>query len=268
MLIKCKHCGEWLEKGKNNDQTQTNETQSTVHLKNFGSEKNIHKLEKINTILRQGNIFIELPGIPDLSADVPDDYIQIPKGANPANIDEARTYGYMGQRLVRYSNLQFKGWGMYDLVITNNRIVIIPSNIRKKGGLTHVFGFAGVIINQAFDKYQELTKDKKIDLSVINDLCENGLAIYVDKENLMKIIIAEEKIGFSEKLVYGMFSSFSRIIIRGSFRYKNNNINGFVGFINRIDIKDSAKIISKNIDFPITIIKEKVDINSDYRKTL
>lgn len=262
--VKCKHCGEWLEQKKSDIQTQ-----SISGSKSFEVEKNIHKFEKINLILRQGNVFIELPGIPELSANLPDDYLQIPKGAKPANIDEARTYGYSGLRVVRYSNLQFKGWGMYDMVITSNRILIIPADVRKKGVPIAAFGITGLIIVEAFEKYQQLTKDKKIDLNVISDLCENGLAVYIDKENIEKIIVAEEEISLLEKfMMSGIFPSISRVIIKGGFRYKDKIINGFIGFTGETNKKSAAKIISKNIDSSITIVDEKVDINLDYRKML
>lgn len=251
--IKCKHCGEWFEENKN--------------INPKADASNAHTHEKINKIFRQGNVFVDVFGIPDVSAQMPQDYLEIPNNLEVPDIMQARTYSHKQLRKIRYSNLQFKGWGMYDMVFTAKRIILVPANPRTKAPIAF-FSLLGVALTNAFEKYQQFTKDKKIDLGIIDELVLGGAAIYTTINDIDKIIVAEERLSFGELFAYGWFSHQSRIIVEGNFYYREQKQKGFIGFTSEASKKDVKNLIEKNILAKVITIDDKVDINLDYRDTL
>jgi hypothetical protein len=258
---KCKHCGEWLAKTNDSEQQPgTTEAPKTP------------VYEKINKILRQGNIFIDIGETVEQPAHLPveyysEEYLKNKGVKHLPEIMEAKTYGLVGHRNVRYSNLFFKGWGIYDMVFTSNRLVIVGANPRKRFDPALLFGIAGFALPAALEKYQQLTKDKKIDLNIIDDLTENRAAIYTTVEKIEKIIIAEEKFSFWGRVAKGS-TPLCRIIVKGEFVYNNQNQSGFIAFTGEDSKKGIKKMIQKNINIQATLLPEKVDVNSDYRETL
>jgi hypothetical protein len=261
--LKCKHCGEWLDKTTNHEILQQQSLPETP-------SKPVY--EKINKIFRQGNIFIDIGETLEQPAHLPEEYYSEEyfkkKGVKHLpEMMEAKTFGHLGHRNVRYSNLFFKGWGIYDMVFTSDRIVIVGANPRKRFDPVPLIGIAGVALPMALEKYQQLTKDKKIDLNIIDDLTENRAAIYSTVELIERIIIAEEKFSFWGRFAQGS-SPLSRIIVKGEFVSNNQSQSGFIAFTGEDSKKGIKKMIEKNINIQANLLSVKVDVDSDYRETL
>lgn len=261
--LKCKHCGEWLVKTTNHEILQQQSPPATP-------PKPVY--EKINKIFRQGNIFIDIGETLSQPANLPEEYYSEEyfrkKGVKHLpEIMDARTFGLMGHRNVRYSNLFFKGWGIYDMVFTNNRLVIVGASPRKRYNPFPLLGIAGIALPMAFEKYQQLTKDKKIDLNIIDNLTQNRAAIYTTVKLIETIIIAEEKFSFWGRFAQGS-SPLCRIIIKGEFIYNNQSQSGFIAFTGEDSKKGIKKMIEKNINIQANFLPMKVDVNSDYKETL
>ena len=261
--IKYKHCGEWLKPEGDTLQQDPLESKPSEPV-----------YERVNKVLRQGNAFVDIGDVDAQSAQLPEEYYSEEyfrkKGMkNLPEILEARTFGHQGMRTIRYSNLFFRGWGMYDMVLTNNRIALIGATPRKSFEPNVLFGIPGIVLPMAMEKYQQLTKDKKIDLNVIEQLVDNKAAVYVEIENIEKIIIAEEKLSFFERTMKGFgCPSGCRIIIKGQFHYDNKVMEGFIAFNGDNSKKDTRKLIEKNVDIKAFVAPGRVDVNSDYRETV
>jgi hypothetical protein len=246
--IKCKYCGEWLE-------AKVATQQSKVFTDSSGQNKP-PVFEKINQIWRQFTAFVDIGETIEQSANLPEKYLPEEvfkkEKINIPDIMEAKMIKTKNDWILRYSNLLFKGWGFYDMVFTNNRIVLVATTPREKFNpnwqSTGIFGLFGVTLSaalSALEKYQQLTKDKKIDLNIIDQLIENRVAIYIAVDNIKKIIIAEEKISFAE----GFFRRKAfRVIISGNFNYNETIQNGFFCFFSEGNkINETKKMIEKNI---------------------
>lgn len=261
--IKCKHCGEWLNNTLNQEIT---EKTSTLEI----PQQPVH--EKINKILRQGNIFIDIGETIEQPAHLPEEYYSEDyfrkKGVySLPGIMEGKTFGFKGARCIRYSNLFFKGWGVYDMVITDNRILIVGTSPRKRFDPNGLFGLVGITFPMIFEKYQQFVKDKKITIKIIDELVENRAAIYTTVDKIEKIIIAQEKLSLSERFMQGS-TPLLRIIIKADFIYNKSSQSGFIVFTGERTKKDMKKFIEKNININPHLIDDKVDVNSDYRETL
>jgi hypothetical protein len=267
--IKCKHCGEWLVAKGAPEQSKV--------ITNSSVQNNPPIFEKINEIYRQFTAFVDIGETIEQSANLPEKYLPEEvfkkEKINIPDIMEAKMLKTKNGWILRYSNLLFKGWGFYDMVFTNNRIVLVATTPREKfnpnpaAGIFGLFGITlGTALPAALEKYQQLTKDKKIDLNIIDQLIENRAAIYIDVDNIKKIIIAEEKISFAE----GFFRRKAfRVIISGNFNYNKTIQNGFLCFFSEGNkINETKKMIEKNINFQTTLASEKVDALSDFRDTL
>jgi len=249
---KCKHCGEWLQ----NKYIPASENIFSVD----AESKTTMQYEKINEIVRQGNAFVDIPGIPDIPEDLPEK-LKWKDKENVPDFMAAKTYAYRGQRIVHLSPLQFKGWGIYDTVFTNQRLILVRAAYRTSLG-TGSYGLIPYLLRVTFDKYQELTKDQKIDLDVIQSLIVNGAAIAVSSAEIEKIIIAEEKKHFWEG------GESSRIIIKGNFLYETEKRKGFLGFHSGVGKKENKKFFEKNLGVTATLYEEKIDKDEDYRNLL
>jgi hypothetical protein len=248
--IKCKHCNEWLNKNAG----ASSDVQST----------SVPKEEKISDI-RQGVYFVDIQGVPDVSAQLPDKFLKFPSNA-PA-IMEARQASTMGFRYVRYSNLCLKGWGTYDLMCTDKRLLLIcaPQKDVSLASLLLLFPLANVVLTAAYQGYQQIRKIKILDANVINPLLENGLATCTTKHSTCRAIIAQEKVGLLDTAI-GMPTS--RVVITGSFIYKNKELDGFIGFCTDGNAKSVRKEVEKMGIAAITVLGHKVLLDSDYRDLL
>jgi hypothetical protein len=244
--IKCKHCNEKL----------SNKDKPTIDLQSSSYARE----ENITAILPQGDFFIGVKDIPDISAHLPDKFTKFPKGAPP--ITEAR-YGVMlGTPYARYSNLYFKGWGVYDLLYTDKRLVLVCAPPKGVDPLL-IFGVAGLTISTAYKTYQLSKKTKKINVDHMNTLVENGLAMYTAKELRPEVIIAKEK-----QSILGLWSqtsSISRVVVKGRFIYQKTELNGFIGFSNAANEKLTRRQIEQTGITAVTVLENKVDTGSDFR---
>jgi len=246
--IKCKHCNEWLNKNTG----APPDVQSP----------SVSKEEKIISGI-QGDFFVDVQGIPDVSAQLPSKFLKFPNGA--PDIMEARQGSFMSFPYSRYSNLCFKGWGTYDLMCTDNRLVLIcaPPN----GGtdtLWPLFGLVGLTLG-IYKSYQQFRKMKRFNADVINTLLENGLAIYTTKQSTQRAIIAQEKLNLLDTAVG---NAISRVVIKGSFIYRNKELDGFIGFPFGYNTKATRKQIEEMGITAITVLANKVPVDSDYRDLL
>lgn len=220
--IKCKHCGEWTEK-----------SQELV--------KKHNNTEKINKSFNQGDFFVDI-GAENQKVNLPQDYYdykkEIKAGFPLPEKDEAKSYLFQGVRKVNYSRNLYQGWGVYDMIMTDSRIVLVATNPRGKiesMPLLDFFGLVGLTTNlvatELFETYQKMTKDKKINVTEIDRLIDNSLAISIQPSHIEKFLIAEEKPTKMEKILKGIFDpNGCRVIIQGSFRYRDTMKKGFIGF--------------------------------------
>lgn len=261
--VKCKHCGEWLL-----------QKQSVLKRERITPEsgiKPVPKDEKINEILRQGNMFVDIHGIPDIPENLPDKLLDCPKNKNIPDVMDAKTYGDGVQRKIRYSPFQFKGWGIYDMVITKERIIVVRTTFRRSVVATvgvsaaMVLGApAAFLLGKALEKYEELTKDRKLDLDIIDSLISNGVAIAGNAKDIEKVVIAEEKLSFWEAHVLDLRSTL-RVVVKGEFLYKSDKLKGFIAFTSGRGKKDTNKLFENNFPVRVIVLDEKVDKDSDYK---
>lgn len=247
--IKCKHCNEWLNK-------------------NTGAPPDVQSPpspteERINTIYPQSGFFVDVQGIPDVSAQLPSKFLKFPSGA--PDIMEARQGSFMSFRYARYPNLRFKGRGTYDLLCTDNRLVL---NCAPPKGVTDslwpLFGLTGLPLG-VYKSYKQLMKMRRLNADVINTLLENRLAIYTTKQLTPRAIIAQEKVGLFDTVTG---NPTSRVVITGSFIYKNKELDGFIGFCTDYNTKATRKQIEEMGITAITVLANKVPVDSDYRDLL
>lgn len=255
--VKCKHCGEWLK-----EQSVATSTESVPF-------KPVSRFERINEIMRQGNIFVDIHGIPDIPENLPDELRSNLDDSSLPGIMEARTYAgkkeAKGLRQIRYSPFQFKGWGIYDLVLTNERLIVVRATFRNRGVMFG--GLVPALLMASFEKYQELTKDRKIDLDIISSLVTDGVAIVGGVKDIGKIVIAQEKLSFFESAIGG-WNAVCRVVIQGEFLYKNDRTKGIIGFHSERGKNDTRKAMEKHFPVKATVLDEKVDVDSDYRGLL
>ena len=147
------------------------------------------------------------------------------------------------------------------MVLTNERLILVRTALRARGVINPSRGLAPALLMAAFEKYQQMTKDKRIDLDILHSLVADGLAIAASVTDIGKIIIAQEKLSF---WVDGLQTS-CRVVIQGEFVYKNEKLKGFIGFLSGRGKTDTKKDIEQNFPVKAIVLDEKIDVNADYR---
>jgi len=129
---------------------------------------------------------------------------------------------------------------------------------------TIVFGVGGyaTTLYKAYKRAEEL---KKTPPDVIRRLLDDGLAICTTSHSASRVIIAQEKTGLIGAYVSG---TNCRVVITGRFLYKNQELDGFIGYYRPNSPKNQRKEVEEMGLTAITVVDGKVPMNSDYRELL
>lgn len=101
-----------------------------------------------------------------------------------------------------------------DIIYTSNRIVILPTEDRQVYAGRGV-GITGTLVADALELYQRATKDRKLDIPLLERLIANGLAIVVDPARIRECSIQKWKKDWFQYLM--MEDTESRMQFSGTF---------------------------------------------------
>jgi hypothetical protein len=248
------HCNEWLNK---NERSGINETSSPDH----DVKASVFEPEEFKQVLPQMDVFVEIEGIPNLTANLPRKYLY-KDGRGIAANTEARYSNFVGNHFVRYSNLYFKYWGAYDLLFTSQRLVLICAAPKDEPNpFVYLLPF-GIVASQAREAYQLWRKQKAItNLDFLNTLVDEGQALYTTKQWSSEVIIAKE----THYMSWWEPGETSRVVVKGNFVYKSKPLRGFLGFSIGSSKKDSRAAIEQTGIGAIRVLEKSVHQDSDLR---
>jgi len=101
-----------------------------------------------------------------------------------------------------------------DIVYTSSRIVVLPTDDREVFAGRGV-GIGGTLVADALELYQRATKDRKLDVPMLERLVANDLAIVVEPARVRECSIQKWKKDWFQYLM--MEDTESRMQFNGSF---------------------------------------------------
>lgn len=145
----------------------------------------------------------------------------------------------------------------WDIIFTTERLILVKTQPRSKIPL--VGGVATILLLAAFEKYQQITKDRKLDIDMINALIKNDLAIFAYPNALKKCTINKRKVPTWKKLP--LISVFTQeefldgcgIIFEGSFEFKGETKEGIISYLTGQSQSRAKKYIEDNLAIQATM---------------
>lgn len=154
---------------------------------------------------------------------------------------------------VAFSDIKHISNDHWDLVFTTERLVFVKADERRKFGMGG--GLITCLLGAALEKYQQATKDRKLDLEMINALIENELAVVAYPKEI-KCVINQLKKSTTDHMLW--MDTSCRAAFEGTFLFKNERRNGFLAFNLGMSKKEARKLIEDNFAVKAIVSDEKI----------
>ena len=211
--IKCKHCGEWLNKNETPiDQTKKKSDNSNSDSRKFKTEKIIKVIGSLFTVISFG---------------------QWPN--DDGNLEDESALAY-----ANYS----------DLIITEDHLFVFAGKLRSSIDTSVAIPVAFLLIFEGINKLRDVNNKKEVDLSSAPNLSKLGKCAYAKLSDLTcSINPVQSKI--SDRINSGSFLfsklHYSKASFAGKFIFKDEIFKGNISFIMSDDVKSCYSYHRNNI---------------------
>jgi len=145
----------------------------------------------------------------------------------------------------------------WDIIFTTERLILVKTQPRRQ--IPSVYGLVPILLFKAVEKYQQITKDRKLDIDMINALIKNDLAITTHPNALQKCTINKRKVPTWKKLpcisffTNEEFMDGCTIIFEGSFQFKGETKEGIISYAIGLSQSRAKKYIEDNLAIQATM---------------
>lgn len=154
---------------------------------------------------------------------------------------------------------------LVDVVFTTRRIVFVRADKQPDVSRLDAFGAVGALASAVINKCHSITKNRALDLEVVDQLIANGLAMAA-LSNDIACEIQEEKKSLWELNMFSWAERESWVTFWGLFTFQDSQLQSSFSFKESASTKNTKKKIQDNFPIRAIIAEEKLPLEALFKK--